>query len=185
VYRHRASLLASRAARCGDPPSLTPPARPRQRTYLCSPTAVGQDLIADYLPAAGPGDWLSTLSEVSDQRLIAASQMIRRSHPGSPDTRCLELPGQRHIRIPAGPHAQAGEITGHDPERETESDDHHDPLSHVQPVNPAHRPTLAAPSRPRGRICRPAGERQGRVSDPSPYRGRKASNDRTPGSSMR
>jgi hypothetical protein len=34
--------------------------------------------------AAGPGDWLSTLSEVSDQRLIAASQMIRRSPPGSP-----------------------------------------------------------------------------------------------------
>jgi hypothetical protein len=47
------------------------------------------------------------------------------------------LPGQRRIRIRPGPHAQAGEITGHDPERETDSDDHHDPLSQVQPVNPA------------------------------------------------
>ena len=32
---------------------------------------------------AGPEDWLSTLSEVSAQRLVAASQMIRRSYPGS------------------------------------------------------------------------------------------------------
>jgi len=38
----------------------------------------------DHPRAAGPGDWLSTLSEVSAQRLIAASQMTRRSHPGSP-----------------------------------------------------------------------------------------------------
>jgi hypothetical protein len=72
---------------------------------------------------------------------------------GLPDTRCLERPGQRRVRIPAVPHAQAGEITGHDTERETESNDHHDPLSHVQPVNPAHRPTLAGPSGPRDRIC--------------------------------
>jgi hypothetical protein len=46
--------------------------------------AVGARWTGGHPRAAGPGDWLSTLSEVSDQRLIAASQMIRRSPPGSP-----------------------------------------------------------------------------------------------------
>src|SRR5580700_763162 len=44
--------------------------------------AVGARWTGGHPRAAGPGDWLSTLGEVSDQRLIAASQMIRRSPPG-------------------------------------------------------------------------------------------------------
>jgi len=36
--------------------------------------------------------------------------------------------------IAAASKVTAGEITGHDPECETDSDDHHDPLSQVQPL---------------------------------------------------
>lgn len=53
-----------------------------------------RDGLAVTSPEGGPGDWLSTLSEVSAQRLIAASQMIRRSHPGSP----IPVPGVARTR---------------------------------------------------------------------------------------
>ena len=78
---------------------------------------------------------------------MAASQMIRRSHPGLTDALRLEqLPGQRRVRAPASSRSQAGEITGHEPQRQPESDDNHDPLSHAQPFHPAHGLTLAVPN---------------------------------------
>jgi hypothetical protein len=61
--------------------------------------------------------------------------------------RLERLTRQRRVRIPAGSRSQAGEIAGHDPQREPESNDNYSPLSLAQPVNPAHGPTLAALSR--------------------------------------
>jgi hypothetical protein len=73
----RLHLIASARGRAVTPLR----ARPRRTTRAPPPRDVPT---RGHLRAAGPGDWLSTLSEVSAQRLIAASQMIRRSHPGSP-----------------------------------------------------------------------------------------------------
>jgi hypothetical protein len=73
----RLHLIASARGRAVTPLR----ARPRRTTRAPPPRDVPA---RGHLRAAGPGDRLSTLSEVSAQRLIAASQMIRRSHPGSP-----------------------------------------------------------------------------------------------------
>jgi hypothetical protein len=67
-----------------------------------------------------------------------------------PQARALR-PGRRLHLIASAPRSRRHPVEG--ATAENESNDHHDPLSHVQPVNPAHRPTLAGPSGPRDRIC--------------------------------